>query len=153
MKTYTYSYQNGLCRGREAGEVPGQIRRRPQGPSGYLGRGVLHTPYRAPRHGANTRIRRSSIRARGPSWGAYAVAPRGFAPGYGPAALQAAPASIHSGPWGPVWWGVCNTPLHGYPHQQTNKPTNQRAAGPQPQSELWTQKRITRTCSSSCCSS
>ena len=32
MKTYTYSYQNGLCRGREAGEVPGQIRRRPQTP-------------------------------------------------------------------------------------------------------------------------
>ena len=30
MKTYTYSYQNGPCRGREAGEVPGQIRRRPQ---------------------------------------------------------------------------------------------------------------------------
>ena len=34
MKTYTYSYQNGLCRGREAGEVPGQIRRRPQTPRG-----------------------------------------------------------------------------------------------------------------------
>ena len=32
MKTYTYSYQNGLCRGREAGEVPGQLRRRPQTP-------------------------------------------------------------------------------------------------------------------------
>ena len=36
MKTYTYSYQNvskpGLCRGREAGEVPGQIRRRPLTP-------------------------------------------------------------------------------------------------------------------------
>ena len=44
MKTYTYSYQNGLCRGREAGEVPGQIRRRPQTPltasaeAGKLGR-------------------------------------------------------------------------------------------------------------------
>ena len=44
MKTYTYSYQNGPCRGREAGEVPGQIRRRPQTPltasaeAGKLGR-------------------------------------------------------------------------------------------------------------------
>ena len=32
-------------------------------------------------------------------------------------------------------------------------PTNQRAARPPTLSELWTQKRITRTCSSSCCSS
>ena len=31
-------------------------------------------------------------------------------------------------------WGVCNTPLHGYPHQQTNgaqPPTNQHQTGPQ----------------------
>ena len=30
-------------------------------------------------------------------------------------------------------WGVCNTPLHGYPHQQTNgaqPPTNQHQTGP-----------------------
>ena len=42
-------------------------------------------------------------------------APRGFAPGYDPAALQAAPASIHSGPRARLG-GVCNTPLPWYVH-------------------------------------
>ena len=33
-------------------------------------------------------------------------------------------------------WGVCNTPLHGYPHQQTNgaqPPTNQHQTGHRPE--------------------
>ena len=44
----------------------------------------------------------------GPFGGAYAVAPRGFAPGYGPAALQAAllyPAGLWSG--APAWHLIC----------------------------------------------
>ena len=35
------------------------------------------------------------------------------------------------GPVGPVWWGVCNTPLHGYDHSgpraRPNKPTGRKA--------------------------
>ena len=73
-------------------------------------------------------------------------------------------------------WAMIRRPYraHGYPGrpdgppQQTNGPqgpnipTPQRATGPNninraarppTHSELWTQKRITRTCSSSCCSS
>ena len=41
--------------------------------------------------------------------GADTRAPRGFAPGYGPAALQAAPGTSHSGPVARLG-GVCNTP-------------------------------------------
>ena len=52
--------------------------------------------------------------------GAYAVAPRGFAAqgfalGYGPAGLQ--PGRVRPiRARGPVWWGVCNTPLPWYVH-------------------------------------
>ena len=48
-------------------------------------------------------------------WGGIFNTPRGFAPGYDPAALQAAPASIHSGPRARLG-GVCNTPLPWYVH-------------------------------------
>ena len=72
---------DGLCRGREAGEVPGQIRRRPQGPSGYLGRGVLNTPHQTDPTGPNDRITR---RADGPNdrtrVGAYCIRPTKRAP-------------------------------------------------------------------------
>ena len=87
---------------------------------GYPCRGVLNTPHRAPRHGADDHTRRPSIRARGPVWWAYAVAPRGFAAqgfalGYGPPGLQ--PGRVRPiRALRPGWEGVFNTPLHGYMH-------------------------------------
>ena len=134
--------------------VPG-AGRWPEG--SYPCRGVLHTPCRAPRYGANTRTRggltgrriiaqgetlggpgtrcgriragRSSIRARGAVWWAYSIRP-----GVSPRAMIRRPyrplrrPSIH--PLRDVWWGVCNTPLHGYVNPQTPAPTVVREPSP-----------------------
>ena len=85
MKTYTYSYQNGLCRGREAGRVPEGTRMhvpgRAVGP-------VDHSPGRNP--GAQRHTPPTNRAAR-PEWdvpgppvfdriGYPAPPPRGFAP-------------------------------------------------------------------------
>ena len=67
-----------------------------------------------PLGGAGTRCGRiragrvRPIRALRPGWwGAYAVSPRGFAPGYGPAAIQAAPLYPVGYPCTPAWHLIC----------------------------------------------
>ena len=127
MKTYTYSYQNGLCRGREAGRVPEGTRMhvpgRAVGP-------VDHSPGRNPGGGETPGVwtigakpwagRVRPIRAPGTG--------RIHVPGYDHSSLagclvgrmQYAPTRVvHSGPFGypAKFAGVRRRPpLHGYVH-------------------------------------
>ena len=148
MKTYTYSYQNGLCRGREAGRVPapssvrvGAYRiRPPDGPErGRMTvtnartrcRGVLHTPSRRTRKGPNDRNDARTdarTRCRGvlhtPSKRTR-KGPNDHTPG----------TCIRHRWWRPVGRMLLRL-LHGYPHQQTNgaqPPTNQHQTGHRPE--------------------
>ena len=119
----------GVCGRRRS--LPGTRR-----PSCRQGRGVLHTPHRAPRHGANDHIRRPSIRAHGPVWCWFVG---GCAPlvcwcGY-PCRRRNSirPTGRHHrwrihvpgvwsfGPFRVRLEGVCNTPLPGYVHRYVRR--------------------------------
>ena len=118
MKTYTYSYQNGLCRGREAGRIPapssvrvGAYRiRPPDGPE----RGRIHVP------NARTTV------------GAYCIRPPNIPQGMND---HTPGTCIRHRWWRPVGRMLLRL-LHGYPHQQTNgaqAPTNQHQTGHRPE--------------------
>ena len=106
MKTYTYSYQNGPCRG--ASTDAGEFGRVPEG-----------TRMHVPGVGAGVCGRRRIWPGTRPQ----------YVPGQTWQASLTPPQGMNDHTRGRVFatdggarWGVCNTPLHGYPPQQTNGP-------------------------------
>ena len=110
------------------------------------GRGVSHTPTRRTRKGPNAR---TECTYRGVGAGVYGrrriwpgTRPQ-YVPGQTWQASLTPPQGMNDHTRGRVFatdggarWGVCNTPLPGYPHQQTNgaqPPTNQHQTGHRPE--------------------